>query len=153
MDKALRALVRDVLGHAARQGLMGNHHFLITFATNAPGVQISRNLADRYPEEMTIVLQHKFWGLQADENGFQVTLTFNKVPEELVIPFDAILKFADPSQDFGFALKPSDNVAQPKPSKDVPPAPTTHAQEPDSVGGLAAQPAPTVVSLDAFRKK
>lgn len=169
LDKAYRGLVREILAQSAKQGLMGSHHFFITFDTRAPGVSISEDLRARYPVEMTIVLQHKFWGLKVEEDKFEVTLTFNKIPEELVVPFHAVRRFTDPSQEFGFALqaispepsgaltafKPLSAPPRPEPAKE--PAPVVPSANPIVDPPASAEPAapagPTVVSLDSFRKK
>jgi hypothetical protein len=163
LDKAYRGLVRDILAQTAKQGLMGPHHFFITFDTRAPGVSISEDLRARYPVEMTIVLQHKFWGLKVEDNHFEVTLTFNKIPEQLIVPYHAIRRFTDPSQEFGFALqavspepqgalasfKPLSAPQKPEPAAEQTPNPII---DPPAAGEAAPQ-GPTVVSLDSFRKK
>lgn len=100
-QEALRGVVRKVLAEVARTGLPGAHHFYITFDTRAPGVRISPGLRERYPQEMTIVLQHQFWDLEVNETAFEVGLSFSGVPEHLVVPFTAIKGFADPSVNFG----------------------------------------------------
>lgn len=99
-QEALRGVVRTVLRRVEKRGLPGDHHFYITFDTHAPGVVISKRLHDRYPEEMTIVIQHQFWGLKVSEQAFEIGLSFNNVPETLVIPFSAIKTFMDPSAEF-----------------------------------------------------
>src|SRR5262245_28950486 len=106
---ALRSIVRTVLLRvAAAAALPGEHHFYIAFATRAPGVVISRRLREKYPEEMTIVLQHQFSRLIVNEERFEVTLSFDNVPERLMVPFRAIRKFFDPSVPFGLQLEGSD---------------------------------------------
>ncbi|MGE0629039.1 MAG: SspB family protein [Hyphomicrobiaceae bacterium] len=97
---ALRGVVRTVLIQIAEHGLPGEHHFYIAFDTQAPSVVLSRRLKDKYPEEMTIVLQHRFWDLVVGEDRFEVKLTFDSIPERLVIPFSAIRMFVDPSARF-----------------------------------------------------
>ena len=101
LDHALRGVVRAALIEAATDGLPGEHHFYITFRTKAPGVEISKILHTQYEEEMTIVLQHQFWGLETDDDGFRVTLSFDGVSEPLVIPWDALIGFLDPEVEFG----------------------------------------------------
>jgi hypothetical protein len=110
---ALRGVVRKVLSEVARTGLPGEHHFFISFATKAPGVRISSRLLDQYPEEMTIVLQHQYWDLAVTDTAFEVGLSFNNVPERLLVPFAAIKGFADPSVQFGlqFELAPKSAAA------------------------------------------
>ncbi len=142
-QEALRGVIRKALEVAKNEGLPGEHHFYISFRTRAPGVSISEKLLSQYPEEMTIVLQHQFWDLDVREDGFSVVLTFNKIPETLVVPYSAVHAFFDPSVQFGLQFE----VAKPDPAEEAEPeAPV--AEEP---------PAPRcegeVVSLDAFRKK
>ena len=97
---ALRGVIRKVLSEVSKAGLPGNHHFFITFLTGAPGVRISTRLKEKYPEQMTIVLQHQFWDLQVNDSGFEVGLSFGDVPERLSVPFSAIRGFYDPSVNF-----------------------------------------------------
>jgi hypothetical protein len=98
---ALRGVVRKVLSEVARTGLPGEHHFFITFVTHAPGVRVSSRLLARYPEEMTIILQHQYWDLAVTEHAFEVGLSFNGIPERLLVPFTAVKAFMDPSVQFG----------------------------------------------------
>ncbi len=138
---ALRGVIRKALEIAKGPGLPGEHHFYISFRTRAAGVSISDKLREQYPEEMTIVLQHQFWNLDVREDGFSVDLTFNKIPETLVVPYSAVHAFFDPSVQFGlqFEVKTAEPVAE---------APKA---EPAAVA--APKPDGAVVSLDAFRKK
>jgi hypothetical protein len=99
-------VVRKVLADAARDGLPGEHHFYITFRTNAPGVTLSSRLREQYPDEMTIILQYQFWDLRVDDESFEVGLHFKNIPEKLHIPFDAITGFYDPSVQFGLKFEP-----------------------------------------------
>ena len=101
VQDALRGVVRKVLSDAAQNGLMGEHHFYVSFRTEAPGVRISQALRDKYPQDMTIVLQHQFWDLNVTEHAFEVGLSFSGVPERLLVPFDALSGFFDPSVQFG----------------------------------------------------
>ena len=107
VQEALRAVVGRVLGEVEQTGgeLPGNHHFYITFKTGAAGVSIPKNLKERFPDEMTIVLQNKFWDLAVDDVGFTVGLSFNQVPAKLEIPFAAITAFVDPAVDFGLQFQ------------------------------------------------
>src|SRR5690606_1662915 len=107
VQEALRAVVGRVLGAVERGGgvLPGTHHFYITFKTGAPGVSIPRHLTERFPDEMTIVIQNKFWDLAVVEDGFTVGLTFNQIPAKLQIPFSAITAFVDPAVDFGLQFQ------------------------------------------------
>ena len=101
VEDALRSVVRRALIEVAEHGLPGNHHFYITFRTDHKDAEIPAALRERYPGEMTIVLQHQFWGLEIDEQQFCVTLSFSDVPHRLVVPFSAVTAFADPSVRFG----------------------------------------------------
>lgn len=105
VQDALKGAVRKVLGDAAKDGLPGEHHFYISFRTDFPGVRASHRLRDKYPQEMTIVLQHQFWDLGVTEHAFEVGLSFSGVPERLLIPFDALTGFFDPSVQFGLKFE------------------------------------------------
>lgn len=170
VEQALRTVVRDVLERVRREGLHGNHHFFITFRTTAPGVEVSDWLKERYPEEITIVLQHQFWGLEVDEHGFGVTLSFNNVPERLQVPFAAVKVFYDPGAEFvlQFTLEPEGEAKgrvvampagdeRPRPPVLVPIAPT-EPDAPASAEATQGEPPPEragaeIVTLDRFRKK
>lgn len=161
VEKAMRSVVRQALERAAKGGLPGNHHFYITFRTDHPEVQIPERLRQQYPEEMTIVLQHQFWGLVADDEGFDVELSFNKVHEHLRIPYDSLITFADPSVNFGLQFHVE---MEETPSRESPPA-ASDEKGPDAAAEGAAETGETdpeaedaetgdnVVTLDAFRKK
>ncbi len=154
MDSALRGVVREALRRVERQALVGSHHFYLTFKTNFPGVEIPQFLHEQYPDEMTIVLQHQFWDLKVEENQFKVTLTFRKLPAELVIPFAALTAFVDPGVQFGLQFKVAD--AEPSPatagSAPLPSPPAPGAAAAEKPAEKPAAPG-EVVSLDAFRKK
>lgn len=105
---AMRGIVRTVLVQAAKTGLPGDHHFYISFDTAASGVVLSKRLKDKYPNEMTIVLQHRFWDLSVQDDGFEVKLTFDGIPERLVVPFAAIRVFFDPSVRYGLQFEDPD---------------------------------------------
>lgn len=100
-QEAMRGVVRAVLHQVVNSGLPGEHHFYISFLTQAPGVVLSKRLREKYPSEMTIVLQHRFWDLIVSEDRFEVKLTFDGIPERLIIPFAAIKVFIDPSVRYG----------------------------------------------------
>jgi hypothetical protein len=104
-QEALRGVVRHVLTDAAKNGLPGDHHFYISFDTGAEGVRISPRLREQYPDEITIILQHQFWDLSVNDEGFEVGLSFGGVPERLVVPFVAIKGFFDPSVQFGLQFE------------------------------------------------
>ena len=105
VDNALRGAMREVMLRVAENGLSGSHHMYITFRTGFPGVDIPGYLRDRYPDELTIVLQHQFWGLEVTEEGFSVTLSFNKAREYVSVPFAALTRFADPGVKFGLQFE------------------------------------------------
>ncbi len=119
VQEALRGVVRKVLTDAAREGLSGEHHFYVSFRTEAPGVRMSQRLREKYPEDMTIVLQHQFWDLGVTEHSFEVGLSFSGVPERLLVPFDALSGFFDPSVQFGLKFEHNDEVV---PEQDEAPA-------------------------------
>src|SRR3954447_23790553 len=124
-EEAMRAVVVEALDHAGRNGLPGEHHFYLTFQTGFPGVAIPGHLKARYPQEMTIVLQHKFWDLKVDRgaNSFSVGLSFGGVPAMLVIPFKAVTAFADPQVRFGLRFPAPEPVAvEPAPASEEAPA-------------------------------
>jgi hypothetical protein len=100
VQNALRSVVRSVLIDTEKEGLAGEHHFYIAFKTQAEGVMIPDHLVSRFPDEMTIVLQHKYWGLKVFEDYFEIGLSFNQTPEHLTIPFAAVTGFVDPSVQF-----------------------------------------------------
>ena len=110
VQDALKGVVRKVLGDAARDGLPGDHHFYISFRTDFPGVRISPRLREKYPEDMTIVLQHQFWDLAITEQSLEVGLSFSGVPERLFIPLDAVTGFFDPSVQFGLKFELQDEA-------------------------------------------
>ena len=100
-QEALRGVIRKVLEEVERAGLPGDHHFFITFATGFPGVRLSKRMRERYPEEMTIVIQHSFWNLETGDTGFEIDLSFDDIRERLRIPYASIQGFFDPSVKFG----------------------------------------------------
>ena len=114
---ATRGVVRTVLTQAAKQGLPGDHHFYISFDTAASGVILSKRLKDKYPNEMTIVLQHRFWDLSVQDDGFEVKLTFDGIPERLVVTYAAIRVFFDPSVRYGLQFE--DLEAEPEAGEDM----------------------------------
>ncbi len=106
VQDALRSVVRKVLADTARNGLVGEHHFNIAFKTQAPGVVTPAAVKQRFPDEMSIILQHEFWDLVVTQDAFEVSLNFSRKPERLIVPFDSITGFTDPSVPFGFKLEP-----------------------------------------------
>lgn len=149
-QEALRGVIREALGRAAAPGgLPGSHHFYISFKTHAPGADIDESLASKYPDEMTIVLEHQFWDLKAEEDYFEVTLKFNGVPKYLKVPYSAVNRFHDPSVGFHlqFELNPEDSA----PAK-LAPRKGGSKDKAEPVAASAGDSA-EVVSLDSFRKK
>ena len=141
----MRGVAREALSRVARDGLRGEHHFYVTFRTDMPGVALPDFLRAKYPEEMTIVLQHRFWGLEIGEESFSVGLSFQSRQERLTIPFAAITTFADPSVNFGLQFE----VAATAPAAALPaPAPEAAPTNPP-VERQAAE----IVTLDKFRKR
>ncbi len=154
MENALRGVIREALTVAAATGLPAEHHFYLTFRTESPGVDIPARLRARHPEEMTIVLQHQFWGLEVGEERFSVTLSFDRVHERLTIPFAAITAFVDPSVQFGLQFPGSTGAAAAaEPAKAAARAEPASADAPDAEPAEPADPSGRVVALDAFRKK
>src|SRR5471030_2691058 len=154
-DSALRGVVRDALRRIEKSGLIGAHHFYLTFKTHAEGVDIPDFLKEQYPDEMTIIIQHQYWALKVKEDYFEVTLTFKKLPAPLHIPFNALTAFFDPGVQFGLQFR-SENETKPAPVM-VPMPASDMAEEPPAEEPAALPPekppAGEVVSLDSFRKK
>ncbi len=150
VQEALRAVVGRVLGEVAQSGgdLPGNHHFYITFKTGAAGVSIPPHLRERFPDEMTIVLQNKFWDLQVGEAGFSVGLSFNQMPAKLSVPFGAITAFVDPAVDFGLQFQATVADMEPEAHEDA------ENDEPDGDGpNKGGDDGSNVVTVDFGRKK
>lgn len=124
VQDALKGVVRKILAEAGRDGLPGEHHFYITFRTTAPGVRLSQRLRDKHPDEMTIVLQHQFWDLNVSDHAFEVGLSFSGVPERLLIPYDAITTFFDPSVQFGLKFETQEASAETPASEPAAPSRT-----------------------------
>ena len=145
VQEALRAVVGRVLGSIAETGgLPGEHHFYITFKTQAAGVDIPKRLIERFPDEMTIVIQHRFWDLKVESDHFSVGLSFNQTPSTLVIPYAAITAFVDPSVDFGLQFQVSDeDMEAPEPHDEA------HNDRPD----VSAEDGSNVVTVDFGKKK
>ncbi len=145
MHKAMRSLIQEVLTDVSAKGLPGNHHFFVTFDTMHPDVEIADWLSDRYPGEMTIVIQHQYEGLDVGNQGFAITLSFGDQPEPLYIPYDAIKTFVDPSVEFGLRFETQDDEGEDAPVEE---APMEEMAEPEGESRQDAE----VVSLDQFRK-
>ena len=156
-QNALKSVVREALRIAATTGLPGEHHFYIAFNTKHPGVRLSEKIAQRYPREMTIVLQHQYWNLHVHDDWFEVELSFDNVPEHLVIPFDAVKGFLDPAVQFGLQFDSATAERRPRevePARAAPAAsPPAEPQEAAAEAESPPDEAAKVVSLDKFRKK
>jgi hypothetical protein len=170
-QEALRGVMRKVLSEVARAGLPGNHHFFITFLTGAPGVRISSRLRERYPEQMTIVVQFQYWDLKVSDTGFEIGLSFSDVPEKLEVPFSAVRGFYDPSVNYEleFDVKTEETVSSEDETVGDAPAiaivsekkaeaketkkKAAEAEKSDKTADAAPAKGADVVSLDAFRKK
>lgn len=180
IQDALRSAVRKILSEVSRIGLPGEHHFYIAFDTNAPGVRISSRLHERYPKEMTVVLQHQFWDLTVTDHAFEVGLSFGGIPEKLFVPFSSIKGFFDPSVQFALEFEPGktaeelpDDLVEAAGDQELAAAMLEHVERETTKAGSQsakdagpklrpvdqdAKPASSeagadVVSLDAFRKK
>ena len=178
VQDALRGVVRKVLSEVAKTGLPGDHHFYVSFDTTHPGVRLSGRLRQRYPTEMTIVLQHQFWDMQVDDAHFEVGLSFGGIPERLYVPLSAVKGFVDPSVEFGLQfevahegdeegeegeaaaegprLVPTEASTIPvEPKSEKPETAEPAAAPSEAEAEKPAEPAPTatVLSLDKFRKK
>ena len=166
VQEALRGVVRAVLEDTEKEGLKGDHHFYIAFKTQAEGVDIPAHLVSRFPDEMTIVLQHKFWGLKVEPDHFTVGLSFNQKPEHLHIPFNAVVGFVDPSVQFALQFHEDaefddddaeiemldidgDDAKVPEFDDTAP----TPGNQDEPAAGDKETGTDNVVTLDAFRKK
>lgn len=146
IENALREVVHNAMAKVSQNGLPDDHHFYISFLTHHPGVEIPDHLREKYQEEMTIVLQHQFFGLTVDETGFSVLLSFNNVRERLAIPYEAITTFADPSVNFALQFQNATNIDM---SEEEVPADDSASKE----ESLQDEKRGEVISLDNFRKK
>jgi uncharacterized protein len=173
-QEALRGVIRKVLGEVSRTGIPGNHHFFITFMTHATGVRISSRLREKYPEQMTIVIQHQYWDLEVHDTHFEVGLSFGDIPERLSIPFAAVRGFYDPSVNFELEFEVK--LAEQAEASEVVSTPVTELEtaKPKSAAKVKSEtkkaaaamaktadaadqgdeprPMADVVSLDSFRK-
>ena len=147
VEDALRGVVRQALEEVAARGLPGEHHFYITFRTSDPGVVMPEHLRTKYPQDMTIVLQNQFWGLEVGDTAFAVTLSFNDQHERMTVPFASISGFADPAVKFGLQFEMGEPEALAKGAGSA--ARETKKPAAAPTDGKGAD----VVTLDAFRKK
>ena len=155
-EEALRQVVVMAIAYAAENGLPGEHHFFVSFRTDAKGVSIPSRLKAQYPSEMTIVLQHQFWDLKLDEAGqlFSVGLSFGGIPSTLSVPLAAVTGFADPHVQFALRFRPPEEHAANDAKADEPAPPSSAPPEPAPEDATpAAEGENQVVSLDAFRKR
>ena len=153
MHNAMRSLIRRVLGDVSQHGLPGEHHFFITFDTRHPDAELADWLRERYPSEMTIVIQHWFEGLEVTKDGFSVTLNFGEAPEPLSIPYDAIKTFVDPSVEFGLRFETQDEDDE----DDEDTLSLVDKEDDDETSKADADEKPAhkdaeIVSLDSFRR-
>ncbi|HOO50092.1 MAG TPA: ClpXP protease specificity-enhancing factor SspB [Alphaproteobacteria bacterium] len=155
VESALRGVVRQAISEVQQQGLPGDHHFYITFMTDYPGVKIPDNLRERYPGEMTIVLQYQFKNLKVDENSVGVTLSFNNIEENLEIPLSAITIFADPSVNFALQFQPLGDMMEQEDEALAALAMDDDGDDDPSgpKGKKSKGETGEVISLDQFRKK
>jgi uncharacterized protein len=163
IDNAMRSVVREAVTQAAKHGLPGDHHFFVSFLTTHPDVGLSPALRTRYPEEMTIVIQHQYWDLKVEDDHFSLMLSFNNIPEKLVIPFAALSAFADPSIKFGLQFHSRDweeeelvhddalhCPATGKTGRERPPEASFDEEAPSETKTIANDT--KVISIDAWRK-
>lgn len=144
VQEALRAVVSRVLGDVAMGGLPGGHHFYITFKTRAPGVSIPQRLIERFPDEMTIVIQNKYWDLKVSDDGFEIGLTFSQIPAHLMVPFGAITAFVDPAVNFALQFQAHADDAD---------IPAHEPAENDRPVAVPVEDGSNVVAVDFGRKK
>ena len=160
VESGLRSVIREALRRVAAEGWPGTHHAYITFRTDAPGVDVPDSLRARYPDELTIVLQHQFWDLEVEDEFFAVTLSFSKVGHRLIVPFSALTGYADPSVKFGLqfgaarqadqeAASPKAGGAEARGKEDAPETAPAAAEE-DAAPEAGGE---KVVALEQFRKK
>jgi len=153
MHEAMRGLICKVLRDVAKNGLPGNHHFFITFDTSHPDAELADWLSDRYPDEMTVVMQHWYDNLEVGDDGFSITLNFGDAPEPLFIPYDSIKTFVDPSVEFGLRFETNtDEAATNKPLPKVTPKPKSKVPDSSDKKTKTSAKDADVVSLDSFRK-
>ena len=148
VEQALRGVVREALAVAATRGLPGDHHFFITFHTKAAGVVVPDHLSAKFPERITIVLQHQFWDLDVREDAFSVTLSFQGKPEHLIVPFGTIIDFSDPAAKFTLQFQTA-ATGEPPDGAPMAPAPSGDKAPAAKAGSKTGE----IVTLDNFRKK
>lgn len=149
---AMRGVIRETLRQVAAESMPpGEHHFYITFRSKAPGVKMADHLVERFPDEMTIVIQHQFWDLEVEEGHFEIVLKFAGVPQHIYVPYAAITRFVDPAVNFALSF---DRPAASGEGKDVvAPAAEHRDVSEEATPSAAGDGGSTVVSIDAFRRK
>ena len=140
VQEALRGMVREVLNRTSKEGLLGSHHFYLTFQTSRPDVILPEEVREKHPDEITVVLQHQFWDLKVEQKKFEVSLSFNDKIEKISVPFGALISFLDPSVKFGLQFIPADPTLPEKKEPEI------SKEKEESARGK-------VVTLDKFRKK
>ena len=153
VQAALRSVVARVLKSVETGGLPGQHHFYIAFKTRYPGVALPKSLLEKYPDEITIVLQNRYWDLKVGDDGFEVSLSFNQVPAHIVVPYAALVGFVDPAVNFGLQFQPPEAEDEAMaPVAEAEAAPETAAAA-EAEGEATAEAGSNVITLDRFRKK
>lgn len=161
---AMRKVVKSALEHVAEHGLPGEHHFYVSFDTNFPGVKISESVYEQYPEEMTIVIQHQFWGMEVKDGMLRIELSFNNIPEKLEVPLMSIIGFFDPHVQFGIQFEIPEEILEAIETAEAEEKSEAENKKDDAASNTATADSSTsektddsegaqVVSLDAFRKK
>ena len=154
MHRAMRGLIQEVLADVVDRGLPGSHHFFITFDTRHEGAELADWLRERYPSEMTVVMQHWYDALEVNDDGFGITLNFGDSPERLYIPYDSILTFVDPSVEFGLRFETQDDGSDEDDPEDPPRPLRATRDDADTSDDASRRPSgeADVVQLDKFRK-
>ncbi|MBN35102.1 MAG: hypothetical protein CMM46_10070 [Rhodospirillaceae bacterium] len=154
VDDALHTVMVRAIKLVEQEGLPGEHHFYITFRTDHPRARVGDDLKAKYPEEITVVMQHQFWDLVVDDHGFQIGLSFNQVPQLLYVPFAAVTAFVDPSVKFGLQFRPQTGTdEEPETGALVASESDAPAQVQETDGETPDADSDNIVALDTFRKK
>ena len=156
VQAALRSVVSRVLKSVQSGGLPGQHHFYIAFKTRYPGVVLPKALLDKYPDEITIVLQNRYWDLEVYDDHFEVSLSFNQVPSHIVVPYAALVGFVDPAVNFGLQFQPpgaEEEAMAPVAAAESEPEAASAAEEGEASPDSSGDSGSNVITLDRFRKK
>lgn len=153
VQAALRSVVARVLKSVQTGGLPGQHHFYIAFKTRYPGVILPKALLEKYPEEITIVLQNRYWDLEVYDDHFEVSLSFNQVPSHIVVPYAALVGFVDPAVNFGLQFQPPEEEEEALPPVAAAAEPEAEPEVAPAEPEAAADSGSNVITLDRFRKK